>query len=103
MRETFMAFALLVVTLITTILGGLVKAGERFCISVDEWTSCRNKRYMAVILHTQAKRRFTLALRKIDGACPATKAKVMIENVLSKYGLDVKRHIVCIVSDGKKT
>ena len=100
MRDMLMDFGNKVRTEIKIDLAKRVKSAERFSLSVDEWTSTRNMRYMAFELQTRDKEKFNLGLKVIDGALPAETAARMIERVFSEYELVVKIHIVCLITDG---
>ena len=71
--------------------------------SIDEWTSFANKGYIALELHVKQKIRFNLGLKKIDcETLPAEKLAELVTTYLREYGLDIIRHIVCIITDGPK-
>jgi hypothetical protein len=76
-----------------------VEAGERFSLSLDEWTSKRNRRYMALNLHQNTSIQ-GLGMVRIDGSMPAEKAKDIVETKLADFGLSLKKHIVGTTTDG---
>ena len=100
MRKMFMGFGEKVETEIKNDISSRLEKGQRFSLSVDEWTSNANRKYMAIEMHTSDNVRINLGMRRVDKELPATKAADMIVKVLAEYGLDIKRHIVCFISDG---
>ena len=74
MRRLFMSFAFKLREQIKADLKLRVERGERFSLSVDEWTSYRNRRYFAVELHVKDKVKYNLGLKAINGSFPADKA-----------------------------
>ena len=51
-----------------------VSAGSRFSLSLDEYTSLNNRRYLNIIAHKGGGSFWNLGMVKIDGAMPAEKA-----------------------------
>ena len=100
MRNMFMGFGDKVIAEIKSDIDRRLAEDKRFCVSADEWTSNANRRYMAIELHTADKVRINLGMRRIDKELPAIKAADMLVKVLAEYGLNIKRHIVCFISDG---
>ena len=74
--------------------------GETFSLSLDEWTSGRNRRYLALNLHTSQQGVIRLGLIRVKGSFPATSAAELIKKEVKNYGLDVEQDIVCLISDG---
>ena len=44
-----------------------IDAGERFSLTLDEWTSVRNRRYMNINLHGTGTDFWNLGLRRVTG------------------------------------
>ena len=72
----------------------------RFSISVDEYTSSKNRRYMCVNLHDENSKVICLGMVRVEGACPAEKAVKLTKTKLAEFGLTVENHILGVVSDG---
>ncbi|KAL0859841.1 hypothetical protein ABMA27_010181 [Loxostege sticticalis] len=78
----------------------LVASGTRFSLSVDEWTSVRNRRYFNLCLYVEDGEVFNLGLIYIPGKCGAEETKKMVEDTLKRFQLDFEKHIVATTSDG---
>jgi hypothetical protein len=77
-------------------------AEAKFCISMDEWTSLRNRRYLNVCLHdyVQNKRVFyNLGLLRITDSMPADRCLQILTDRLAEYGLEMS-DIVALCTDG---
>lgn len=61
--------------------------GERFCISFDEWTSLRKRRYANVILHGRDSKIWNLGLLRIRGSLDAEKCLALVERRLKRFNL----------------
>ncbi len=72
--------------------------GKKFSLTMDEWTSVRNRRYAGLNLH--GEHLYLLGLIRITGSMPAEKAKDLIEKKLLEYELDLSKDIVGITTDG---
>lgn len=77
-----------------------VEAGKRFSISVDEYTSTKNRRYMCLNLHGQDSEVIGLGMIRVQGSLPAEKAVQLTRKKLEEFGLSVENHIAGVVSDG---
>lgn len=71
----------------------------RFSLTMDEWTSVRNRRYMNVNVR-EGSSVWNLGLIRAFGSCPASKCLEILELKLSEFGLGLKKHIVSITTDG---
>jgi len=76
------------------------REGQRFSLTLDEWTSGRNRRYMNINVHEKGGAFWSLGLIRATGSMPATKCVSLIELKLSEFGLSLADDIVCIVTDG---
>ena len=85
--------------LITTDLNRLKLNGERFSLTVDEWTSIGTRRYLNINIHT-CEEVFNTGLVRIFGPCDATVCLNMIKSHLSSFEISLESDIVAIVSDG---
>lgn len=77
-----------------------VSAGSRFSLSLDEYTSLNNRRYLNINVHKSGGSFWNLGMVKIDGAMPAEKAVEAVQNKLSEFSLDLEKHVVACVTDG---
>ena len=71
-----------------------VSTGSRFSLSLDEYTSLNNQRYLNIIVHKGGGSFWNLGMVKIDGAMPAEKAVEAVQNKFSEFGLDLEKHVV---------
>lgn len=83
------------------------KAGVKFSLTFDEWTSLRNRRYMNVNLHTAIGREFqdgsrfkNIGLVRVDGTMPAETCIRLLKTKLFEFELSLDRDIVAITTDG---
>lgn len=74
--------------------------GERYSLSFDEWTSLRNRRYLNINLHAQNCQFWNLGLVRVKGSMPADKSIWLLEQKLAVYGLNLRKDIVGIMTDG---
>lgn len=68
-------------------------------MTMDEWTSTRNRRYTNVNVHKQGRHN-NFGLIRIIGSCDALRFCSMLHQLLGEYGIDPKRHICGITTDG---
>ena len=73
--------------------------GERFSVSYDEWTSIRNRRFLAIIIHA-ADDQFHTGLGRIVGSCNSEQLIELLREHLVKFGLNLDKDIVAIMCDG---
>lgn len=76
--------------------------GFKLAVSIDEWTSARNRRYMNVNVHSPEidKGFYNLGLSRILGCGSASNCTKILKEKLSSYGLLLEKDIACVVSDG---
>ena len=77
-----------------------ISADGRFSISIDEYTSARNRRYMCLNLHDEESKVISLGMIRVEGTLPAEKAVDLTRAKLTEFGLSVESHILGVVSDG---
>ena len=85
---------------VKTEIGKKLAADGRFSISVDEYTSSRNRRYMTINLHDEQSIVTCLGMIRVEGSLPAERAVDLTKERLSEFGLEVEKHIFGVVSDG---
>ena len=75
------------------------KNGKKFSITLDEWTSKRNRRYLNINVHHFAED-FNLGLVPIAGSCDAKKTLELVSQRLHIFNLDLATDIVAATNDG---
>ena len=68
----------------------LLRKGTRFSISLDEYTSSRNRRLMNINLHTKEKF-WNLGMQRIKGSMPAQKVVELVYKKLLEFGINQTR------------
>lgn len=81
----------------------LTSNGERFCVTFDEWTSLRNRRYLNVTLHGKGSKIWNLGLVRIRRSATSERLLSLVEKRLMRFNLNMESHIVCIMTDGCAT
>lgn len=84
---------------VTAELTALRKEGQRFSLSLDEWTSTFNKRYMNVNIHSE-KKFWSLGLIRVDVSLKAETCVDILKERLSQFDISLDSEIVAIVTDG---
>lgn len=77
-------------------LSDICSSGNRLSVSIDEWTSIRNKRYF----HTTEATHYNLGLVYIPGKCGATEVRQIVEERLKHFGVKFESDVVAVTSDG---
>ncbi|KAF6321781.1 S1 RNA binding domain 1 [Rhinolophus ferrumequinum] len=72
---------------------------KKLSISVNEWTSCKNRRYMNVHVYCN-ETSMNLGLIRIHGNCPAEKVLSLLQERLENFQLKLESDAVAITSDG---
>lgn len=80
-------------------LSDICSSGNRLGVSIDEWTSIRNKRYFSVICHT-TETHYNLGLVFIPGKCGAAEVRQIVEERLKHFGVKFGSDVVAVTSDG---
>ena len=70
-----------------------------FSLTLDEWTSSRNRHYMNVNVHG-SKNIWNLGLSRINGRFAAENCVKLLEDKLESFQLNIRNDISCIVTDG---
>ena len=84
-------------------LAELVKKNIRFALTFDEWTSLRNRRYLNLVLHYEDSKIINLGLFRVIGNATSVNVLLLVQSALGEFGLDLYKHIVCIMTDGCPT
>lgn len=77
------------------------RKGEKFGTTLDEWTSCANRRYLNVNVHTNCNRVINLGLIRIKMSCPAEELNRLYVEKLKEFDLNEADIIGC-TSDGAR-
>lgn len=75
-------------------------AQRKFSLSIDEWTSVRNRRYMNIHIYYDDGQSDNLGLVRIQESCPAEKVYELVNAKLSDFNIKLQSDIVAITSDG---
>ncbi len=75
------------------------KKGKKFSITLDEYTSLKNQRYLNITLHCEDNY-WDLGLVRMKDSCPAEKILDMTKMKLAHFNLDLEKDIVGGTSDG---
>jgi len=73
---------------------------KKFTISIDEWTSINNKRYMNIHIYYNTTDSDNLGLVPIEGSCTAEKTLELVDKKLNSFDVSFKQDIVSVMSDG---
>lgn len=76
-----------------------VAMGEGMSLTLDEWTSVNNKRYININVHCYDGTMFNLGLIRARGSLPAEKIREAVTNVTKSFGLP-GGNIVAATTDG---
>ena len=79
-------------------LNSLLLTGERFSITLDEYTSLKNQRFLNINIH-QKNKHWNLGLTCVSGSFPAGKAAEIVSERGEEFGLNLADCIVCSVTD----
>ena len=77
----------------------LRNSGARFTLSMDEYTSLQNKRFMNINLHSEDDH-WNLGVFRIEGSMTAERVVELLNVKLESYSLNLDDHIVCATTDG---
>ncbi len=73
--------------------------GKRFSLTLDEYTSYQNKRYMNINVHAENEH-WSLGMIFIIGSFNTANCKKLVNDRLNEFGLDLNRHIMASTTDG---
>lgn len=76
-----------------------VAGGECMSLTLDEWTSINNKRYININVHCFDGTMYNLGLIRARGSLPADKIREAVSTVTTDFGVP-ERHIVAATTDG---
>lgn len=81
----------------------LKSSGVKFTITLDEWTSSQNVRYMSVNIHSPKLKRKSfrnLGLAKLTGKGTADNCLNILKDKIAEYNLSLEEDIICLATDG---
>jgi BED zinc finger len=84
----------------------LKTAGKKFSITLDEWSSKKNVKYLNVNVHVnseennQETKYFNLGMIRIQESCPAETLNRLLLNRLDSFGLEIEADICSGTGDG---
>jgi len=99
-RQQVLRHGQVIRSVVTADLGRKKKDGERFSVTLNEWTSTRNRRHMNINVHACGGQHWSLGLLRVHGSVPAEKCVTLVEGKLAEFGLSLSQDIVCICTDG---
>ena len=99
-REVVLSYAAVVKERLRDELKVLKEQGKSFSLTMDEWTSYRNRRFANVNIHWDDQFR-SLGMLRCLGSMPAEKCEELLWNVLREYDLNAQ-DIIAITTDGAK-
>lgn len=74
--------------------------GEKFSITMDEWTSTKMRRYFNINIHASDGNVYNLGLARIHGSCDAKKTEEIVRKHLLQFNISLDIDIVACTSDG---
>ena len=76
-----------------------ITSGSRFSLSLDEYTSLNNRRYLNINLHKSGGSFCNLGMLQISGSFPAEVAAEIVERRLDEFNVSLEKHVVACVTD----
>lgn len=73
--------------------------GQRFSLTIDEYTSSQHKRYMSINVHS-GQTYWNLGVVHVHGSMPAENVKALVEDHLQHFNLKMDQDVVCCTTDG---
>ena len=92
-------YALKVKKDIIQILERKLKKGERFSITLDEYTAKNNRRFMDFNVHFAWEDPKCIGMKRVHGSLNAEAAAQMVEEKLKEYGLNIQTDVICNTTD----
>ena len=77
----------------------LKNSNYKFSLSIDEWNSISNKKYVNITIYTMTSK-FNLGLSRIIGSPNAINICENVIKRLGEYDLDLDKHFISITTDG---
>ena len=83
---------------VTRSLRNVKSKGEYFSLTLDEWTSMQNKRYININVHGNGAF-WNLGLVRIKGKFSAELCSYLISQKLSEFGIEFEKDVISITTD----
>jgi hypothetical protein len=77
-------------------------AGYHFSVTLDEYTSAKNRRYCVVNIHLPEGKYTSLGMVRVCGSLPAEKGAELLQKKLQEFDLSLRHDIVCVTTDGAR-
>ncbi|GFT21020.1 BED-type domain-containing protein [Nephila pilipes] len=85
---------------VTNEISSKLNAGLRCSLTLDEFTSLKNRRYLNINVHFNEGEIFNLGMLRIRGSFSAENCVKAVETILKEFGIITEKHIVACVTDG---
>ncbi|GFU33513.1 BED-type domain-containing protein [Nephila pilipes] len=85
---------------VTNEISSKLNAGLRCSLTLDEFTSLKNRRYLNINVHFNEGEIFNLGMLRIRGSFSAENCVKAVETKLKEFGIITEKHIVACVTDG---
>ena len=99
-RQKVMEFAETIEQNITEDLKRRRSVGERFSLTIDEWTGENNKRFANINVHMTDRSVHHLGLIRIIGSMNAESCVELVAQRVAYFGLNLLKDIICCTTDG---
>jgi len=100
MKKMFLSFTDKIKTNFKQELAVQISSKDRFSISLDEWMSIKNQRYMGLNLHLNHARVQSLGMVRFKGLITAESGLDLVKDRFEDFGLTLQDHTVGMVTDG---
>ena len=77
-----------------------LEAGQRCSLTLDEYTSLKNRRYLNINIHFSEGAFYNLGMVRVLGSFSAEKCVAAVEMKLTGFGVNIEKHVVACVTDG---
>ncbi|GFV15889.1 BED-type domain-containing protein [Trichonephila clavipes] len=85
---------------VTNEISSKLNAGLRCSLTLDEFTSLKNRRYLNINVRFNEGEIFNLGMLRISGSFSAANCVKAVETKLQEFGIITEKHIVACVTDG---
>ncbi|GFV74980.1 BED-type domain-containing protein [Trichonephila clavipes] len=85
---------------VTNEISSKLNAGLRCSLTLDDFTSLKNRRYLNINIHFNEGEIFDLGMLRISGSFSAENFVKAVDTKLQEFGIITEKHIVACVTDG---
>ena len=78
----------------------LKQDGQKFSVTLDEWTSTRNRRYVNIYVNTNGNKCWNLGLVRVQGSLTSNACLELVREKLERHNLSLEHDIVALQTDG---